>query len=140
MTRTRSIPHRFARRCKLCFSTSILAVGTFAIRLHPQELQTLSFVGLVFGNQAVLYALRERRHLWASAPGRWVVGLSAVDIGIVATLATAGILMAPLPLTLLATVSGTAVAFAFALDQIKRPVLSAFGIISNTAAIPLRGN
>jgi H+-transporting ATPase len=114
--------------CKLCFSASILAVGTIAIRLDISQLQTLSFVTLVLGNQAVLYALRERRHLWASRPGRWVVGSSAVDIGLVVTLAIAGRLMAPLPATLLAALLGAAIVFAFVLDQLKRPVLSAFGV------------
>ena len=73
--------------CKLCFSTAILAVGAFALRLRATELQTLTFVVLVFGNQAVLYALRERRHMWASRPGIWVAASSTMDIGIVTTLA-----------------------------------------------------
>jgi H+-transporting ATPase len=114
--------------CKLFFSTAILAFGAFALRLHAAELQALTFVALVFGNQAVLYALRERRHMWASRPGFWVVASSVLDIGIVTTLALAGFLMAPLSLQLLATVFVAAVALALALDQIKLPVMSAFKI------------
>ncbi len=114
--------------CKLCFSTAILAVGAFALRLRATELQTLTFVVLVFGNQAVLYALRERRHMWASRPGIWVAASSTMDIGIATTLALTGFLMAPLSLQLLAAVFIAAVALALALDQIKLPVMSAFKI------------
>ncbi len=77
-----------------------------------------------FGNQAVLYALRDRRHPWSSRPSRWVLASSAVDITIVATLALAGVLMAPLPADLVAGVFAAAIAFALILDQIKAPILS----------------
>jgi H+-transporting ATPase len=81
--------------CKLGFSTAIVAFGKY--RLGPGELQTLAFVTLVFGAQAVLYAVRERRQLWSSRPRHWVLLASAADIAIVSVLALSGILMAPLP-------------------------------------------
>ena len=34
-----------------------------------------AFVTLVFGNQAVLYVLRERRRMWSSKPSNWVLGI-----------------------------------------------------------------
>jgi H+-transporting ATPase len=114
--------------CKLCFSTAILAIGAFDLPLPTTELQTLTFIALVFGNQALLYALRERRHIWASQPGVWVAASSVMDIGMAATLALTGFLMTPLPFQLLAAVFVAAVALAFALDQIKLPVMSAFKI------------
>ena len=82
--------------CKLGFSTAVLAFGKFQLGLHPAELQTLAFVTLVFGNQGVLYALRERRHMWSSKPGNWVLASSAADISIVSVLALSGTLMEPL--------------------------------------------
>ena len=114
--------------CKLCFSIAILAIGVFGLRLRAAELQTLAFVALVFGNQAVLYSLRERRHMWASRPSIWVVASSAMDIGIVTTLALTGVLMAPLSLQLLATVLLAAVALALVLDRIKIAARAAFKI------------
>ena len=63
--------------CKLGFSTAILAVGKFQLGFAAGELQTLAFVTLVFGNQAVLYVLRERRHMWSSKPSNWIVAASA---------------------------------------------------------------
>ncbi len=114
--------------CKLCFSTAVLAIGVFSLRLGAAELQTLTFVALVFGNQALLYALRERRHMWASRPGVWVAASSALDIGVVTTFALKGILTAPLSPQIVAAEFLAAFAFAFALDQIKLPVMSAFKI------------
>ena len=69
--------------CKLGFSTAVLAFGKFQLGLDPAELQTLAFVTLVFGNQAVLYVLRERRRMWSSKPGNWVLASSVADIAIV---------------------------------------------------------
>jgi hypothetical protein len=83
--------------CKLGFSTAIVAFGKYRLGLGPGELQTLAFVTLVFGAQAVLYAVRERRQLWSSRPRHWVLLASAADIAIVSVLALSGILMAPLP-------------------------------------------
>lgn len=31
--------------------------------------QSLAFVSFVFGNQATLYSILKRRHLWRSRPG-----------------------------------------------------------------------
>ncbi len=109
---------------KLTFSTAALAVGTFRLGLAAGELQTLAFVTLVLGNQAVLYVLRERRHMWRSPPSGWVLASSVVDIAIVSTLAVAGIMMEPLPWLVPLGVLLAAAGFALILDQIKVPVLS----------------
>ncbi len=109
---------------KLGFSTAMLLFGRFWLRLGPGELQTLAFVTLVFGNQALLYVLRERGRLWRSRPGPWVVASSVADVAIVSALALSGVLMAPLPWRILVTSAAAASGFALALDQIKRPVLS----------------
>lgn len=113
---------------KLAFSSSLLAFGKFQLGLGPIDLQTLAFVTLVFGNQALLYVLRERRHIWSSRPGFWVLASSVADIGIVLALALPGILMGPLPWRLVAAVFAAAAAFALILDQIKRLVTVVFKI------------
>jgi H+-transporting ATPase len=112
--------------CKLAFSVGVLAYGRFRLRLGPEALQTLAFVVLVFGSQAVLFVVRERRRLWSSAPGAWVLVASLADIGIVFALAPAGILMAPLSWQIVAAVLGAALGFALVLDLMKAPVLAAF--------------
>lgn len=114
--------------CKLAFSTAILAAGTFRFALAPGELRTLALVTLVFGSQALLYVIRERRPLWSSRPGAWVLAASAADIAIVSALALSGTLMAPLPWRALVAVFAAAAGFALVLDLIKRPVLAAFKV------------
>jgi len=113
---------------KLGFSIAMLTFGRFRLGLGAGELQTLTFVTLVFGNQAVLYALRERRHMWRSQPSVWVLASSMADIGIASTLSLSGILMAPLPWRLVVVLFAGAAGFALLLDQIKLPVMSVFKI------------
>jgi H+-transporting ATPase len=114
--------------CKLGFSITVLAVGKYALELGAGELQTLAFVSLVFGAQAVLYVVRERRRAWSSRPSSWVLAASAADIIIVSLLALSGILMEPLPWRVLAAVLMAASGFALVLDQIKLPVTATFKI------------
>jgi H+-transporting ATPase len=94
--------------CKLGFSTTMLAIEKFQLGLGQEELQTLALVTLVFGNQALLYVLRERRHMWRSKPGIWVLASSSLDIGVVLAFAWSGILMAPLRLGVAAAVFAAA--------------------------------
>jgi len=116
--------------CKLAFSAGVLAFGSAALALDPARLQTLALAALVFGNQALLYVLRERRSLWSSVPGPWVVASTLAGVAIVAALASSGILMAPLSWRILAATFGAAAVFALLLDQLKRPVLARFKIES----------
>ncbi len=109
---------------KLGFSTAVLALARFRLGLDTGALQTLAFVTVAFGNQATLYALRERRQLWRSMPGAWLLAASVADVAIVSTLASSGTLMEPLPWRWIASVFAAAVGFAFILDEIKRPVMS----------------
>jgi H+-transporting ATPase len=113
---------------KLGFSTGVLAFGRFVLGLPPGQLQTLAFVGLVFGNQALLYVLRERGRLSRSRPSTWVLASSFVDVAVVSVLAVSGVLMAPLPWRVLLAALVAAGGFALLLDQVKRPVFSRFGI------------
>jgi H+-transporting ATPase len=114
--------------CKLGFSTSLLAFGKFQLGLDPREVQTLAFVTLAFGNQSVLYVLRERRHMWSSKPSSWVLTSSLADVAIVLTLALSGILMGPLPWSIIVGIFAAATGFSLVLDQIKLPVTSAFRV------------
>jgi len=49
----------------LVFCTGILAMGEFALHMPLPTLQTLAFVTLVFGSQAMIYAIRGRPYLWS---------------------------------------------------------------------------
>jgi H+-transporting ATPase len=110
--------------CKLVFSTAILAFGSFRLHYSTEQLQTLAFVTLVFGNQATVYVLRERRRMWSSKPGTWVLVSSVTGVAVAGGLALSGTLMAPLPWVFAVGILGAASAFALILDQVKVAVLA----------------
>jgi len=113
---------------ELVFCTIILCFGKFHLGFEIRTLQTLSFVALVYANQATTYLNRERQRLGSSVPSRWLITSSGVDLLIASTLATCGIAMAPLPLMVVAGILLAAVAFAFILDFVKVPVFTRLGI------------
>ena len=103
----------------LAFCSAVLAIGKFGLGLDLDTLRTLAAVTLVFSGQAVLYVARERRRLWRSRPSAWLIASSVADVGIIATLATGGIQMAPLPVPIAGAVLAAAAVFAVVLDQVK---------------------
>jgi H+-transporting ATPase len=103
----------------LLFCTAGLAFGDFYLHLPLPSLQTLAFILIVFGNQATTYNNRERRHLWSSRPGKWVMISSGADIIVAAFLALAGIAMNALPTLLVVGTLATAGVFAMLLDVLK---------------------
>jgi H+-transporting ATPase len=107
---------------ELLFCSGVLAFGDFYLHLSLRSLQTLAFVLIVFANQATTYNNRERRHLWSSWPGKWVMISSGADIAAATVLAVAGIAMQSLPVALVAGSLAAAAVFALALDVLKVPV------------------
>jgi hypothetical protein len=114
--------------CLLIFCTGVLAVGKFELNLGSAALQTLAFLVLVFGSQATIYAIRERRHLWGSRPSLLLAVSSVADIAIASTLAVGGIAMTPLPALFVAGTLAAAAVFALILDLVKVPVFARLGI------------
>ena len=110
--------------CKLSFSTVMLVFGKFRLGLGPEALRTLAFLTLVFGNQAVMYVVRESGRMWRSKPSSWVLASSVSDMGLVSALALSGILMTPLPWRAVVLILLAAAAFALLLDQVKLQVMS----------------
>ena len=111
--------------CELAFCTAVLAVGKFRLGLGIEALQTMAFLAIVFGNQATLYAIRERQRLWSwSAPSRWLVLSSVADVLIASTLAVCGFAMTALPIIVVAGTLAAAVALAFVAEVAKFPVFS----------------
>ncbi|WP_454628526.1 HAD-IC family P-type ATPase [Bradyrhizobium cenepequi] len=103
----------------LGFCVGVLLMGKNYLRLELEPLQTLTMVNLVFSGQAIYYAVRERRRIWSSRPSTIVLISSLADLLIVPSMALAGILMAPLPLSVILSVFAAAVVFAFILDAVK---------------------
>jgi len=114
--------------CELAFCSSILALGKYEMGLDIGALRTLAFIALVFGSQAAIYAIRQRRFLWGSRPSLWLAGSSLADVLIASALAGAGIAMTPLPAAVIAGTLAAAAAFALVLDLLKIPLFAGLGI------------
>ncbi|HTT75994.1 MAG TPA: HAD-IC family P-type ATPase [Candidatus Binataceae bacterium] len=109
---------------KFMFCIGILAAGWFWLGLSVGQMQTLTFIMLVFAGQAVVYVVRERDRMWGSCPVLPMMLFSLADIAIVSALALSGTLMRPLPLRVVISLLVATTAFAFALDQVKVMVLA----------------
>ncbi len=107
---------------ELIFCLSILIFGARRMGFDIDQLRTLAFIVIVFGNQATTYTNRERRRLWSSRPGRWVVISSVADLLIASTLAVGGFAMTALPAPVVAGTLAAAIVFAVILDLVKVPV------------------
>ena len=107
---------------ELVFCTAVLAAGKYRLGLGIEELRTLAFVVIVFGNQATTYTNRERHRIGSTRPSLWLIGSSMVDLLIASILATRGIAMTPLPIFVVGGTLVAAVAFAFMVDLAKVPV------------------
>jgi len=114
--------------CLLLFCITVLAVGKFRMGFGIETLRTLAMIALVFGSEATLYSIRERRRLWSSRPSLWVVVSTVCDILIISTLVTRGIAMSPLSMFVVGGTLLAAAIFAFVVDFVKVPVFNRLGI------------
>ena len=103
----------------LFFCVGLLSFGSLVMHLDIDTLRTMTLVTLAFNGQAVFYVVRERRRLWSSRPGLLVILSSILDILIIATLALAGVLMAPLAPSIVAGILAAAIVLALMMDQVK---------------------
>ncbi|WP_297357173.1 HAD-IC family P-type ATPase [Paraburkholderia sp.] len=106
----------------LAFCGGGLAIGHYGLHLGIDRLRTLTFLLLVFGSQATLYAIRERRKMWGTRPSLWLVVSSVADIVIALMLAVGGIAMTPISAKVAVCVLVTAIVFSVALNAIKIPI------------------
>jgi H+-transporting ATPase len=113
---------------ELLFCASVLVFGIYHLGFDLETLRTLAFIVIVFGNQATTYTNRERRRLWSSRPGVWVVVSSVTDLMIASTLAIRGIAMAPLSALVVVSTLAAAISFAVMLDCAKIPIFRRLGI------------
>ena len=114
--------------CLLAFCTAALAIGKYALGLGTEQVKTLTFIAVVFGGQAMIYAIRERKHLWRSRPSAWLLASSVADVLIASALAITGLAMTPLPPLIVGGTLVAAVALALVLDLVKIPVFARLGI------------
>ncbi len=106
----------------LIYIFAVYGVGR-SLGLPLASVQTLDFLGLVFSGLANVFLVRERGHLWASVPGRFLLWASLADILVVGGLAAMGWLMAPLPMPIIVGLLLATMVYTLILDQIKVPLL-----------------
>jgi H+-transporting ATPase len=114
--------------CLLLYLCSMVAIGTFVLRLPQPELQTVSFLGLVFGSQAMIYAIRGRPHMWSERPSLMLAASSVADVSIACVLAVLGIVVAKLAPVLVAEIFGAACVFTVLLDVVQWQVFRRLGL------------
>jgi H+-transporting ATPase len=114
--------------CLLAYCAAALAVGKYVLDYRTEQVKTLTFIAVVFGSQAMIYAIRERKHLWSSRPSIWLLASSVADILIAAILAVAGIAMTPLAPLIVAGTLLSAIVLSLILDLVKIPVFARLGI------------
>jgi len=107
----------------LVFYISVLAGGHYGMKLDILHLRTFAIVTLVFSGQAILYVVRERRHFWNSRPSTWLMFSSVLDVLLISVLASRGIWMTALPLSVIGCLAIGASLFTFVLDAVKVPVV-----------------
>lgn len=113
----------------LLLSFAVFFYGRNFLHLPLGQLQTLTFLLLVFTGQGNIYLVRERRYLWDSLPGKWLMLSSLLDILIVITLAVTGIFMTAISPLLIATLLLIVICYLFIVDLIKVPLFAYLGIV-----------
>ena len=114
--------------CFLSFCTAVLAVGKYRLHLDIDHLRTLCVIALVYGSQAVTYAIRDRQHFRGLAPTKWLVMSTTADILFISLLANRGVEMSSLPLRILVLEFLAATVFFFLLNVAKIPVFRRLNI------------
>ena len=85
------------------------------------QLRTVIFLTLVFSSQITTYVVRTARPAWKDRPSRLLVTASILDATAASALALWGVLMAPVPATLLLLILAATVAGGFIADLLKVP-------------------
>jgi H+-transporting ATPase len=85
-------------------------------------------LNLIFNSQFRVLIVRERRHFWASLPGRDLAVLSGATIAAFLLLGVSGVFMPALPLYQVLSVLGFSMVFTLAIDFPKVYMFRKFGL------------
>jgi H+-transporting ATPase len=107
---------------------AVFLAARHRLGLSLPQLQTVTFLMLVFTGQGNIYLVRERGHFWQSRPGRWLIVGSVLDVLAVLVLATRGILMAPIDPFLAGGLLALVLASLAAIDLVKIRIFQWAGV------------
>ncbi|HVU33941.1 MAG TPA: plasma-membrane proton-efflux P-type ATPase [Opitutaceae bacterium] len=107
-------------------SLGILYLGTrfFHITAHPGALHSFGFALLFFSNVCTVFLIRERGHLWESAPSKPLLWAMGADSVVVFVMLAFGWIVTPLPVALLGLLVGCLVVSTVFNDYVKVAVYS----------------
>jgi H+-transporting ATPase len=114
--------------CILALSFTVFFAARAWLGLTVPQLQTLMFLMLVFSGQGTVYLVRGRRHFWQSVPSRWLLLASVLDVAAVGVLATRGVLMASVPLPLVAGLLLLVLGYLVLVDFLKIHIFRRLGV------------
>lgn len=112
----------------LLLVAAVFWAGRDLLGLALPQLQTLVFVALVYTGYANVFLVRERRRVWASAPGRPLGVAAGAGAVIVGLLAAGGVLVAPVPGWLMPALFGVVAGHLLLLDRLKAALVRRFGL------------
>ena len=107
----------------LIYSFISYYIGYYSIGMSLPEVQTFTFLSLVFSAQATVYLVREERHFWSSKPGNYLMLASALDLIIITLMAGFGILMTKVPFVYIFILLAATFIYMIMLDYIKKPLM-----------------
>lgn len=113
----------------LLLSFSLFFIGFNILHLPLKQLQTLTFLLLVFTGQGNVYLMRERRHFWSSLPGKWLMVSSFFDIVAVSFMAATGVLMTAVSPFLIIALLVIIICYLFVIDLVKVPLFRYLNIL-----------
>ncbi len=115
----------------LILGFALLWVAMNVLKLPTPQVQTLVFVFLMYSAQTTIYINRVPGRFWSEAPSLFVAVATIGNAVLASILAACGILMAPVPLSLLGGTFGAVMGATVLLDQIKISVFQKTGLLGN---------
>lgn len=116
----------------LVLAFAILWVTLTILKLPNLQIQTLMFVYLMYSAQATIYITRVAGRFWSHTPSRYVAAATIGNVIIASLLAAWGILMASVPVALLAGTLGAVLVATVVLDQVKIWLFQRTGLLGNS--------
>jgi len=106
----------------------VIMVGMKYFHLEWERLRTLVMLNLIFNSQFRVLIVRERRHFWASAPGKALLVFSLATIIVFFLLGVYGIFVPALTVNQIIVVLGFSALFTLGIDFPKYCLFKRFGL------------
>jgi len=97
----------------------VIFIGMKFFKLGINEIRTLVLLSLVFNSQFRMLIVRERRHFWASVPGRNLLLVNVITIAAFGFIGIFGVFIPGIPFNQVFILLGITVLFILCLDFVK---------------------